>query len=64
MELCTTELVSKAPAQLCPEDILSSSINFLRENINLEDQSPVAVRDDHNQQVTKMLQREIHIFLG
>ena len=45
MELLTIELVSNATAQLFPDKTLSSSTNFLPEQLNLEGQWEVAIAE-------------------
>ena len=43
MESCTVELVSNASAQLIPDNTLGAYINFLPEQLNLEEQSEVTI---------------------
>ena len=45
MESLTIELVSNAPAQLFPDNTLSSFTNFLPEQLNLEGHWEVAISE-------------------
>ena len=64
MESFTIELVSSASAQLFPDNTLSSFINFLPEQLNLDGQWEVAISETKHptHQYTKKIRRENYVF--